>query len=479
MVVSWLGFADDVTVVKGAVLALVAVLCAAYLAMQAEYDLKDALVVLFCGLAALSIAWSPDWRQGVVDLQSVVTACLVFLTLRRVDLPPWSIGAAVLLALNPFLPHGGAFNENTQAEFLLLGCSLLFGGILPIFIALAALAFVFLLSPSHMAWAVLAGIAFLALVRLAFIEKWRAAAFAALVLGLSAVIVGLIHVGELRWMFLPRVQLLAGTVDMWASNPLFGNGLGSFNYLWPRFANADISIFTGMTFLHANDPSVLPGTAHNEFLQVLSDLGIVGFGLFLAVVFVGTRLDWRSGPALLVLGVFMAADAPLHDPQTMFLGAYALAIASPLAAKTWKLSLFSLVPASGVLLASLLSALLSVNHARADVFFGLARLISEERSQYGFALVSQAVKTYPFDHRYRLQLFPSVTKAVLEGKIRTTWPDLDVLFTASKSAVPESPALLMTRLYILRAGEKCGSECADLSSTLQRMNPRMLAVWDV
>lgn len=484
--IAWLWFADDVSVVKGAVLGLIAVPCAIYLALQDRFDRKDLLVVAFVAWCAWSLAWSPDWRQGVVDLQLYGTAAVLLLVLRRVGpLPPWSIGAAVLIALNPFLPFGGAFNENTQAEFLLVAIPLLLTakhGPWLAALAILATAFVLLWSPSNMGWGLLAGAAFLWLLWMAYREKYRPAAFAVIVLGLCAVVLGLIHWPELRFLALPRLQLYAAAIKMWGENPFFGNGLGSFNHLWPEFANADVDIFTGMTFLHANDPTVLPGTVHNEYLSILQGTGIVGFSLFLAAVVTGIRRNRPALASLTALGLLMAVDAPLHDPQTLFLGAYALGIASPMAANAWKMPAFSLLGTAPVVLVAIFSAWMSVNHARAEVMFGLARNLNAERPQFAFAAILEAHRTYPWDYKYRVQLFPTLTRALLTGQIRTTWQEVDLVYKTSVEAVPNAPHLLLARLTLLKAGGKCmdprlvgPDECDSVARWVRALNPRMLA----
>ncbi|MCX7910533.1 MAG: tetratricopeptide repeat protein [Endomicrobia bacterium] len=64
------------------------------------------------------------------------------------------------------------------------------------------------------------------------------------------------------------------TIKMWLSSPIFGVGFGKFHIEFVKFASEDLrKIWPEKSFI-IND-------AHNEYLQILSESGIVGFVLFL------------------------------------------------------------------------------------------------------------------------------------------------------------------------------------------------------
>lgn len=72
-----------------------------------------------------------------------------------------------------------------------------------------------------------------------------------------------------------RFALLADTVSLWQSLPVFGAGLGAFEYSFPMF-----------------DTSSRPGTAahaENQYAEVLADVGLVGFVLIAVVTFAVVR----------------------------------------------------------------------------------------------------------------------------------------------------------------------------------------------
>ena len=83
-----------------------------------------------------------------------------------------------------------------------------------------------------------------------------------------------------------RFQIAQDTLQMWRSHPWLGFGLGNFTRAYPQFR----SFYT----------DELVNAAHNDYLQFLSELGILGFGailwFLLAVLGRGLRNvhDWSS-----------------------------------------------------------------------------------------------------------------------------------------------------------------------------------------
>ncbi|MBN2190103.1 MAG: O-antigen ligase family protein [Candidatus Aureabacteria bacterium] len=81
-----------------------------------------------------------------------------------------------------------------------------------------------------------------------------------------------------------RYYLWSGALNMFASDPVFGKGPGSFFVFFPEYKDKGIEEQTKMQKLSDH--------AHNEFLQVLSEAGILGFLAF----------------AILIFGVFIFSD---------------------------------------------------------------------------------------------------------------------------------------------------------------------------
>ena len=77
-----------------------------------------------------------------------------------------------------------------------------------------------------------------------------------------------------------RYSWWQNTFKIVQDHPLFGTGVGSFNVYYPAYREES----TDFAFkIHGNDDRL--EHVHNEFLEVLSDLGILGLLLFLGILF--------------------------------------------------------------------------------------------------------------------------------------------------------------------------------------------------
>lgn len=65
-----------------------------------------------------------------------------------------------------------------------------------------------------------------------------------------------------------RLNLFTSVIKMILRYPVFGTGLGTFRYIFPKFQ---------MIY----PPHLYFGYAHNEYLQLLSETGIIGFSIFI------------------------------------------------------------------------------------------------------------------------------------------------------------------------------------------------------
>lgn len=79
-----------------------------------------------------------------------------------------------------------------------------------------------------------------------------------------------------------RLQFWAMAVEQWAEFPLFGGGSRSFSYLCFQFWSPNLGTESGN-----------PEFVHNEYLQLLADYGVIGFGLIILLIlghcYVGIR----------------------------------------------------------------------------------------------------------------------------------------------------------------------------------------------
>lgn len=78
-----------------------------------------------------------------------------------------------------------------------------------------------------------------------------------------------------------RLGLWANSMAMWLERPLLGFGLGNQKVHYPPFQKAwvDMAFSIGKQLHHA----------HNDFIQLAVETGLIGLGLFLAVLFFGIR----------------------------------------------------------------------------------------------------------------------------------------------------------------------------------------------
>lgn len=111
-----------------------------------------------------------------------------------------------------------------------------------------------------------------------------------------------------------HLESLDQRLDIWANTvsgiTFAGHGAGSFRTLYPLYASMG-DVLTSR-----------PEHAHNDFLEMAFEHGVVGlglFGCFLASVFCTGAKDTRL--ALLALCVVACFAFPLHNPATAFLAA--------------------------------------------------------------------------------------------------------------------------------------------------------------
>lgn len=123
-----------------------------------------------------------------------------------------------------------------------------------------------------------------------------------------------------------RLRYFPAAYQYWISAPLIGNGIGSFSMMFRGYEQA--------------------GTyPHNIFLEILAELGLVGFALFLVFAWMasprGTLKDLRSDPLLLTIFMltvmaFMNAmvSSNLEGNRLVFLFLAMMAVRPPPKEKT-------------------------------------------------------------------------------------------------------------------------------------------------
>ena len=215
--------------------------------------------------------------------------------------PRWGIALALPLSVGLhfylFADFWGGFgNENVAAEVMLIGAAFLWRT--PF--VLIPIGYLLLMNGSDTKWLVL-------LVLLAFFcrRSWWALA----VLALLAVNAALFHAG-IQTSLLERAEIWWNTLALWADHPVFGVGFGGYDYAYPPYQEMH-AWFRDRTILR--EANVYAGAAHNEYLQMLTELGLVGFAL--AAWCIWDLLKGSDGRApLFVIGVLCLVGPTLHFP---------------------------------------------------------------------------------------------------------------------------------------------------------------------
>ncbi len=91
-----------------------------------------------------------------------------------------------------------------------------------------------------------------------------------------------------------RVKASGGRLALWENSlrmvkdyPLLGVGLGNFKVFSPKYHQWHIDSYKGSSLRQ-------PARAHNDFIQMWAELGLVGLGVFLAVLGISFFAAWRG-----------------------------------------------------------------------------------------------------------------------------------------------------------------------------------------
>ena len=109
-------------------------------------------------------------------------------------------------------------------------------------------------------------------------------AVAMLVLGAAVVYPTGRNVG-MRYSVWARAELVATSLHMLADRPLLGVGVSKFYDLFPQYASPELR----QAFFESALVPVVRENAHNNFLQILAELGVVGFTTFVLVLLLALR----------------------------------------------------------------------------------------------------------------------------------------------------------------------------------------------
>lgn len=483
---------------------------------QIETDVLDRLLLALTGYAALSLLWSPDPRNGAVLLAYWLPLWAVFTAIKNGDSgQDGLIFSAVALAVMASLLHhqffpmwwSGFHNENYVTEFMLFALPPVAGLMARFwqkmlwraagFLLLGAMG-IYLLwqNPSKIEFFVLPVSACLVLFPVLLHRSRR------VTLALAGVT--FLFLGGLAWQqwggqngyggsLLPRMGLYFGTLMMWLQHPLHGNGAGSFNYLYPDFQEAHLHYFPALG-QSVSGKFTVAGAAHNDWLQFLSDFGLIGLALLgYAAWRIGRRLrqqatrDSGARIGLAGLAVVFATGLigfPLQNPATALLAAIFAGLVARAAREPGTAHPLPVTASRGLTLFMLLGACgMGVAAWRMDAaqreYFLVSRYYKAD-PQRAFEHNLQANRLNPLDWRIRVQLYESL----LHWNRATGTPPLapdgyDRVYAITRSGGPQ-PLLLIGRLqYLLDTGrhQQKQAELRETLDYLKRHFPRNADVW--
>ncbi len=98
-------------------------------------------------------------------------------------------------------------------------------------------------------------------------------------------------------------------LDTWDGLTFWGKGVGSYYVNYPEHASRIHTIL------------VRPDHAHNDFLEILYELGPIGFTLFCGILYAAFRQRRSEGYILLAFAALAVVDFPSYLPVTAFIGA--------------------------------------------------------------------------------------------------------------------------------------------------------------
>lgn len=385
--------------------------------------------------AAFSLFWSPDPRTGAIQLGKLGLFACVFYLARLVEFKIGLIAAiaVVIIGYGHFWGehYAGFGNENFEAELLLC--------LVP-----------FLLKPRYLP--------FLGMI---IVMLATSDSKSALLVIWVAVLVYLawkrMYTWSLCWALLPfallvyfepisplesinsRIEFTFNTLLLWISAPVFGHGLGSFGFLYPIVQGGAQEILGIPTAMR---PGWFAGAAHNEYVQILMELGVAGLALLGWFLWCCVRMG-RWGPerlCLCVLAVIGAIGFPWQLPATMALAAICLGREAGAVPKLSSV-------AAPLFVLGLLGVVWQYHALQAHRMFGYTYYFNKTEvdvpSAFGYALLAHRI--YPWDWHIRYQLYLTLTRLATEHEVIFKGNSLQKVYEISASASPFSPELMGAR----------------------------------
>lgn len=443
----------------------------------AKPDWIDALTCLGLAWAGASLLWSYDPALGSVQWLRACCLGLCFMGLRRLPLwrhlPTWTALACLGvmgLALVGLDPLG---NENFTAEFLLIALPILLARKLTQPVAVLAGLYMFAALDSKLPYFAIGLWGAWAIIEIAR-ERGKFALFTAS--ALTMVIGGLLfiafrHEPEFQNSVFYRLELWVSTVGMWAQAPWFGNGLGSFNYLYPLFLDAELSLMGPKDYSVIATADLVAGAAHNDFLQLGAELGLVGLVIAGAWLFVllrepVTEFQKRCFASAGIAFALAYVGFPMQNAPTALLALAALAALRPTTERGP-----AILPGLMAVFVTVASTVAVSQQAMAQAHYTGTFQASQQKA---FIAVLEAHQRFEPDFMARLRLFPALVAAEASGLAEVDRESAEAAYDIGRSASPFHPGLLLARVaYLARQDGACLRECQDIMGYLMRHASRV------
>jgi O-antigen ligase len=117
-----------------------------------------------------------------------------------------------------------------------------------------------------------------------------------------------------EWNLVGRVLFYKRAVDLFWESPIFGIGFGRYN---DPLTDCSMQLDNLLCVMEASDTYFLEKNAHNSYLQYLSELGIVGFVLFVTLwIFIFSCI--RRGIRLATQNSQKKTEAYFHACEAVF-----------------------------------------------------------------------------------------------------------------------------------------------------------------
>lgn len=525
-------FTSEPEIPRWAFIYILASLCAGWLAVAAFRRViignLDITVLMLFLWVALSVTWSSDYQGGVYALARAAAIITVYFGVRHApenllySIMRWCVPTVILtvVALVAFLPfyeglnipsgalvmtisgnfYAGFWLENFVTEFLMVAAPLMLiymaGGwksrTFCVSVLLAAW-ITALCVRGFLEWPVFAVSLGLIVIMAWKIPKWKGA----LILAGGAIVIGVVTWNlspEIQSSFAVRFQLWINSLYLIADAPIFGHGLASFSGLIDGYQNAHLAIWPSLMD-QLSMQGMFAGAAHNEFLQLWAEFGVVGVVLavfvareaLLSTVPPGWQSRWFVMGAYWSLMSVIALSMlgfPLQQPAPALLAAVSLGIlgrgqVGAIVTRTHKYGIWQGLAFSAIA-AGLIASLVWVGSAS----YQASHHMSMFRAWWDtdkFRAASENIAAYnifPYDQFVRRQLPNSIAALSASRAVDIDRRSADLLYAVGRSAAPYSLDARMARLEYLFNSKRWGEpETEGLLAELRDQYPNRGRVW--